>query len=52
MLKAIEVGLLAVSILVFMGLIITAPARRRSRAETEAARISADPARPVEKKSE
>ena len=42
MLKAIEVGLLAVSFLVFLGLIITAPARRRSKTETEEARLGDD----------
>jgi len=42
MLKAIEVGLLVVSCLVFLGLIVTAPARRRSRTETEDARLSAE----------
>jgi len=42
MLKAIEIGLLVVSCLVFLGLIVTAPARRRSRNETEAARLSAE----------
>ncbi len=42
MLKAIEVGLLAVSFLVFLGLIITAPARRRSKTETEEARLAGD----------
>jgi hypothetical protein len=44
MLKAIEVGLLAVSFLVFLGLIITAPARRRSRTETEEARLASEAA--------
>lgn len=52
MLKAIEVGLLAVSILVFLGLIVTAPARRRSRTETEAARLSAEPPKPGDRKGE
>ncbi len=42
MLKAIELGLLAVSVLVFLGLAITAPARRKNRtdAQAEAARQS------------
>jgi hypothetical protein len=44
MLKAIELGLMAVSVLVFLGLIVTAPARRRSRTDAEAARIADDAA--------
>lgn len=44
MLKTIEVGLLAVSFLVFLGLIVTGPARRRSRMETDAARMADDAA--------
>jgi len=36
MLKAIELGLLAVSVLVFLGLAITAPARRKSRTDAQA----------------
>jgi hypothetical protein len=44
MLKVIEVGLLAVSCLVFLGLIITAPARRRSKTETEEARLAGEAA--------
>lgn len=42
MLKAIEVGLLVVSGLVFLGLIVTAPARRRSKTETEQARLASE----------
>jgi hypothetical protein len=36
MLKAIELGLLAVSVLVFLGLAITAPARRKNRTNAPA----------------
>ncbi|HVJ08821.1 MAG TPA: hypothetical protein VM554_10580 [Acidisarcina sp.] len=42
MLKFIEAGLLAVSVLVCIGLIVTVPARRKTRKETEAARIAND----------
>ena len=36
MLKAIELGLLMVSVLVFLGLAITAPARRKNRNDAHA----------------
>ncbi len=51
MLKAVEVGLLAVSFLVFLGLIVTGPARRRNRAETDAARIANEEAKPGEREA-
>lgn len=41
MLKTVEFGLLAVSVLVFLALLVTRPARRRwSEAEEEARRAS------------
>mgnify|MGYP003623013065 CR=1 FL=1 len=53
MLKAIEIGLLAVILLVFLGLMLTGPARRRSRIESDAARAAAndaeEPGRPENK---
>lgn len=43
--RAIELGLLAVSVLVFFVLIVTAPARRRIKSDAEAAQIADDAAR-------
>ncbi len=42
MLKAIEVGLLTVSILVFLGLIVTGPVRRRSRIAADSSAPTVD----------